>query len=80
MGFPAILYPAPQRIKTSAIPPEGSQNDLSYEPTQHSSPPVEHPMAARIKADLAEGLISPEDAEEALSALSTCNPSQEQEL
>lgn len=77
MGFPAILYPAPQRVKTSAIPQETSKDDLSYEPTQHISPKPEHPMVARIKADLAEGLISPEDAEEALSALSTCNPSQE---
>ena len=77
MGYPAVLYPKPTRVSTSALPPEGSQNDLSYEPTQHSSPKPEHPMIARIKADLAEGLISPEDAEEALSALSTCNPSQE---
>lgn len=77
MGFPAILYPAPQRVKTSTIPQETSKDDLSCEPTQHSNPQIEHPMVARIKADLAEGLISPEDAEEALSALSTCNPSQE---
>jgi hypothetical protein len=77
MGFPAILYPAPQRVKTSTIPQEGSQNDLSYEPTQHISSKPEHPMLARIKADLAEGLISPEDAEEAIATLSTCNPSQE---
>ena len=77
MGYPAVLYPKPARISTSAIPPEGSKDDLSYEPTQHASPKPEHPMIARIKADLAEGLISPEDAEEALSALSTCNPSQE---
>jgi len=77
MGYPAVLYPKPTRVSTSALPPEGSKDDLSYEPTQHVSPKPEHPMIARIKADLAEGLISPEDAEEALSALSTCNPSQE---
>ena len=77
MGYPAVLYPKPTRVSTSTISPEESQNDLSYEPTQHVSPKPEHPMIARIKADLAEGLISPEDAEEALSALSTCNPSQE---
>lgn len=78
MGFPAVLYPTPVRVKTSSISlaPEESQIDLSYEPTQHMSP-LEHPMLARIKADLAEGLISPEDAEEAIAALSTCNPSQE---
>ena len=79
MGVPAVLYPTPVRVKTSSLSltPEESQSDLSYEPTQHISPKPEHPMIARIKADLAEGLISPEDAEEALSALSTCNPSQE---
>ena len=77
MGYPAVLYPKPTRVSTSTIPQEGSQNDLSYEPTQHISQKPEHPMIARIKADLAEGLISTEDAEEALSALSTCNPSQE---
>lgn len=80
MGFPAVLYPAPVRVKTStlSLAAEESQIDLSYEPTQHTSPsPLEHPMLARIKADLAEGLISPEDAEEAITALSTCNPSQE---
>ena len=77
MGYPAVLYPKPTRVSTSALPPEGSKDDLSYEPTQHVSPKSEHPMVAMIKADLAEGLISPEDAEEALSALSTCNPSQE---
>ena len=77
MGYPAVLYPKPTRVSTSALPPEKSKDDLSYEPTQHVSPKPEHPMIARIKADLAEGLISPEDAEEALSALSTCNPSQE---
>ena len=78
MGFPAVLYPTPVWVKTSSISltPEESQIDLSYEPTQHTSP-AEHPMLARIKADLAEGLISPEDAAEAISALSTCNPSQE---
>lgn len=77
MGYPAVLYPKPTRVSTSALPPEGSKDDLSYEPTQHICPKPEHPMIVRIKADLAEGLISPEDAEEALSALSTCNPSQE---
>ena len=77
MGYPAVLYPKPTRVSTSALPPEKSKDDLSYEPTQHVSPKLEHPMIARIKADLAEGLISPEDAEEALSTLSTCNPSQE---
>ena len=77
MGYPAVLYPKPTRVSTSALPTEGSKDDLSYEPTQHISSKPEHPMIARIKADLAEGLISPEDAEEALSALSTCNPSQE---
>ena len=80
MGYPAVLYPKPTRVSTSTLPSEGSKDDLSYEPTQHVSPKPEHPMVARIKADLAEGLISPEDAEEALSTLSTCNPSQEQEL
>jgi hypothetical protein len=78
MGFPAVLYPTPVRVKTStlSLAPEESQIDLSYEPAQRTSP-LEHPMLARIKADLAEGLISPEDAEEAIAALSTCNPSQE---
>ena len=79
MGYPALLYPKPVRVASSALlnPQETSKDDLSYESTQHISPKPEHPMIARIKADLAEGLISPEDAEEALSALSTCNPSQE---
>jgi hypothetical protein len=78
MGFPAVLYPTPVRVKTStlSLAPEESQNDLSYEPAQRPGP-AEHPMLARIKADLAEGLISPEDAEEAIATLSTCNPSQE---
>ena len=77
MGYPAVLYPKPIRVATSSIPQEGSKDDLSYEPVQITSQTLEHPMVARIKADLAEGLISPEDAKEALSALSTCNPSQE---
>lgn len=77
MGYPAVLYPKPTRVSTSTLPPEGSKDDLSYEPTQHISPKPEHPMLARIKADLAEGLISHEDAEEAIATLSTCNPSQE---
>lgn len=78
MGFPAVLYPTPVRVKTStlSLAPEESQIDLSYEPVQRSGL-AEHPMLARIKADLAEGLISPEDAEEAIATLSTCNPSQE---
>ena len=78
MGFPAVLYPTPVRVKTSSISltPEESQIDLSYEPTQRPGI-LEHTMLARIKADLAEGLISPEDAEEAIATLSTCNPSQE---
>jgi len=38
MGFPAVLYPTPVRVKTStlSLTPEESQNDLSYEPVQRS--------------------------------------------
>jgi len=78
MGYPAILYPAPQKIKTSSIQPqtETSQVDLSCcsEVPQKVSP--HQSMLDRINADLAEGLISPEDAAEAIEALSTCNPAQ----
>ena len=76
MGYPAVLYPTPQKVRTSSIQEE-SQSDLSGsgEIPQKVSP--NSAMLARISADLAEGLISPEDAEEAIATLSTCNPSQE---
>lgn len=77
MGYPAILYPTLTKVQTSTLPkPEESQNDLSCiaQPSQVTSV---HPMLARIQADLAEGLISAEDAAEAIEALSSCNPSQE---
>lgn len=73
MGYPSVLYPTPQKVKTSSLQEE-SQNDLS--PTFNSSS-ANAIMIRRIKADLEEGLISPEEAEEAIASLSTCNPSQE---
>lgn len=73
MGYPSVLYPTPQKVKTSSLQEE-SQNDLS--PTFDSSS-ANAIMIRRIKADLEEGLISPEEAEEAIASLSTCNPSQE---
>ena len=73
MGYPSVLYPTPQKVQTSSLQ-EKSQNDLS--PTMGSSS-ANAIMIRRIKADLEEGLISPEEAEEAISSLSTCNPSQE---
>lgn len=76
MGYPAILYPAPQKVKTTTLQ-ETSQVDLSSI-TQNET--VANPyqcMIDRIKADLAEGLLSPEEAEEAISNLSSCNPAQE---
>lgn len=78
MGYPAILYPTLTKVKTSNITQEEtSTNDLSDNTNvQQKSSPYQ-PLLDRIAADLAEGLISPDEAEEAISALSTCNPSQE---
>jgi hypothetical protein len=73
MGYPSVLYPTPQKVKTSSLQEE-SKDDLS--PTVGSSS-ANAIIIRRIKADLEEGLISPEEAEEAISSLSTCNPSQE---
>jgi hypothetical protein len=69
MGYPAVLYPTPQKVKTSSLQEE-SQNDLS--PNNETSQ-QQHPLIARIKSDLAEGLISQEEADEAIEAISTCN-------
>lgn len=78
MGVPAVFYPTPSRVKTSSIPQEESQNDLSpIEETPDGKPnPYQH-VIDRINSDLADGLISPDDAAEAISSLSICNPSQE---
>ena len=71
MGYPSVLYPTPQKVKTSSLQEE-SKDDLSLIATSANAI-----IIRRIKADLEEGLISPEEAEEAIQSLSTCNPSQE---
>ena len=79
MGYPAILYPSPQKVKTNTIQ-ETSQVDLSCcsEASQKVSP--HQSMLDRINADLAEGLISPSEAAEAINSILTCTPSKSQEL
>jgi hypothetical protein len=78
MGYPAILYPSLTKVKTSSLAQtETSQDDLS--PTDQGET-VSNPYQCiidRINADLAEGLLSPDEAKEAIENLSTCNPSQE---
>lgn len=77
MGYPAILYPTPQKVKTNTIQEE-SLNDLSSNnQLLESKPSPYQAFIDRINADLAEGLISPDEAKEAIENLSTCNPSQE---
>ena len=72
MGVPDILYPTPKRVKTSSLfveKEEGSKDDLSEKPHQHQA------ILDRINADLAEGLISPSEAAEAINSILTCTPS-----
>ena len=76
MGVPTVLYPTPSRVKTSSLAQEESQNDLSGIEIETRKNPHQA-MIDRINSDLAEGLISPSDAAEAISSLSVCNPSQE---
>ena len=78
MKYPAILYPTPQKVKTSSIQEE-SKSDLSDDGKVPQTLSPHQPILDRINADLAEGLISPEDAKEAIEAISICNPSQELE-
>lgn len=80
MGYPAILYPAPTRVKTSALPVsqgEESKSDLSATIKIPKVISPYHSILDRINADLAEGLISPDEAKEAIESLTTCNPLEE---
>ena len=69
MGVPEVLYPAPKKILTSSIHApigEESEIDLSENHHQHQG------IIDRIKADLAEGLISPSEAAEAIESILSC--------
>ena len=79
MGYPAILYPTLTKVKTSSIQPqtETSQDDLSPTDQSETAANPYQCIIYRINADLAEGLLSPDEAKEAIENLSTCNPSQE---
>ena len=80
MGYPAILYPTPSRVKTSTIPAsqeEKSKSDLSDAMEVPKAVSPYQPILDRINADLAEGLISPDEAKEAIESLTTCSPSKE---
>ena len=69
MGVPDILYPTPKRVKTSELfveREEKSKDDLSEKPHPHQG------ILDRINSDLAEGLISPSEAAEAINSILTC--------
>lgn len=69
MGVPEVLYPAPKKILTSSIHAtigEESEIDLSENHHPHQG------IIDRIKADLAEGLISPSEAAEAIESILSC--------
>lgn len=79
MGVPDILYPAPKKVLTSSLfagVEEGSKDDLSEKPHPHQA------ILDRINSDLAEGLISPSEAAEAIDSILSCTPanSNSQEL
>lgn len=69
MGVPDILYPTPKRVKTSSLfteVEEGSKDDLSEKPHPHQG------ILDRISSDLAEWLISPYEAAEAINSILSC--------
>ena len=69
MGVPDILYPTPKKILTSSLfvgVEEESEIDLSEKPHPHQG------IIDRIKSDLAEGLISPSEAAEAIDSILSC--------
>lgn len=77
MGVPDILYPTPKKVLTSSLfagVEEGSKDDLSEKPHPHQA------ILDRINSDLAEGLISPSEAAEAIDSILSCKPSSSQEL
>ena len=69
MGVPDILYPTPKKVLTSSLfteVEEWSKDDLSEKPHPHQG------ILDRINSDLAEGLISPSEADEAINSILTC--------
>ena len=79
MGVPDILYPTPKKVLTSSLfveKEERSKDDLSEKPHPHQG------ILDRINSDLAEGLISPSEAAEAINSILSCTPanSNSQEL
>jgi hypothetical protein len=79
MGYPAFLYPELTKLKTSDIhiQTETSQDDLSSTNQGEAGTSSYQRIIDRINADLVEGLISPDEAKEAIENFSACNPTQE---
>ena len=69
MGVPDVLYPTPKKVLTSSLfteVPEWSKDDLSEKPHLHQV------IIDRVKSDLADGLILPSEASEAIDSILSC--------